>query len=82
MAESDEGILNVAGHGKMYLALVVVPVECESEVSCAFPASVDFIVLLDDARKMVDNIFVYLIQTKIADNEGEADGALVMLPVS
>ncbi len=28
VAESDEGILDVAWHGKMYLAYFVVPVEC------------------------------------------------------
>jgi hypothetical protein len=29
MAKSDDGILNVALHGQMYLVLFVVPVKCD-----------------------------------------------------
>ncbi len=82
MAKSDENILNLVWHRKMYLALLVVPVECEAKVSCAFSVSVDFVVLLEDAHKMSEVIFVDVLHAKIVDDKGEAGGAPVMTPVS
>ncbi len=82
VAKPDEGILDVAWHGKMYLLLFVVPVECEYKVSCSFPVGVNFVVLLEDAHKMVNIVFVDVLHAKIVDNEGEADGVPVKLPVS
>ncbi len=76
VAEPDEGILNVVWYGKMYLALLVVTVKCESKVSCSFPVGGYFVVLLEDARKMV------AFMPKIVGGKGEADGVPVMLPVS
>ncbi len=74
LAKPDEGILNVAWNGKMYLVLFVVPVQCYLEVSCSFPVSVNFVVLLEDAFKMVNIVFVDVLHTKIVDDEGEAEG--------
>jgi hypothetical protein len=45
----------------MYFALFVVPVECEAKVSCAFPVSAEFLVLLEDSHMMFDIVFVYLL---------------------
>ena len=37
VVESLDGFTNVVEHGKMHLAVVVVPVEVHSEVPAAFP---------------------------------------------
>ncbi len=82
MANSIESILNVARHGKIYLVLFVVPVKCEAKESCAFPVGVNFVVLLEDAHKMFNLVFVDVLHAKIVDNKGEAVGVPVMMPVS
>ncbi len=82
MAESDESILNVAWHGKMYLVLFVVPGKCEAKVLCAVPVGVNFVVFLKDDHKMFDIVFVDVLHAKIVDDEGEADRVPVMTPVS
>ncbi len=82
MAESDKGILNVAWHGKMYLAFVVVPVKCKSKVSCAFPVSVDLAILLEDACEMVNIVFVDVLHAKIVNDKGETDWEPIELTVS
>ncbi len=82
MGESGEGILNVSWHGEMYLAVFDVPVQCESKVLCPFPVSVNFVVLLDDACKMDNIVFLDVLHSKKIDDKGEADGAPVMSPVS
>ena len=82
MAESYKGILEVAWHGQMDFALLVVPVECEAQVSHAFPVSVDFVVLLEDIHEMLSIVLAGVLHAKIINNKGEADWAPVVAPVS
>jgi hypothetical protein len=47
-----------------------------------FPVGVDLVILLENHHEMVDVVFVDVLHAKIVDNEGETDGAPVVLPVS
>ncbi len=49
---------------------------------CAFSLGVNLVILLEDAREMADVVFVDVLHAKNFDNEGEADGASIMPPVS
>ncbi len=49
---------------------------------CALPAGVDLVILLEDAREMVDVAFVDVLHAKIVNDKGEADGAPIVPPAS
>jgi hypothetical protein len=82
MAKSYEGILKVAWHGQMDFALLIVPVKCEAQVTCALPVGVDFVVLLKDVQEMLHIVLVGVLHAKVINNEGEADWVPVVAPVS
>ncbi len=81
MAKRDEGIFNVPRHGEMHLALGIVPIERESEVSRSFPVGVDCVVLFQYAHEMLNIVLVDVLHAKVVDDKCETDGATVMLPV-
>ncbi len=66
----------------MDLACDVVPVEHEAKVSSAFPINVNLVVLLEYAGKMFDVFLVDVLHSKVVNNEGEADWAPIMTPIS
>ena len=82
MAKLYEGILKVAWHGQMDFALLIVPVKCEAQVTCAFPVSVDFVVLLEDIHEMLNVVLVDVLHAKVTNSKGEADWAPVVAQVS
>ncbi len=82
MAKLYEGILEVAWHEQMDFALLVVPVKCEAQVTCAFSVGVDFVVLLEDVHEMLFVVLVGVLHAKVINNEGEADWVPVVVPVS
>jgi hypothetical protein len=54
----------------------------EAKVSRAFPINVDLVVLLECAGKMSDVFLVDVLHSKVVDNEGEADWAPIVTPIS
>ena len=64
----------------MDFALVVVPVEGESDVSCSFPIYVNFLVALQDADEVVRILLTHVFNSEVVDNECEADGSPFVLP--
>jgi hypothetical protein len=66
----------------MDLACGVVPVEHEAKVLRAFPVNVDLVVLLEYTGKMFDVFLVIVLHSKNVDNEGEADWAPIVTPIS
>ncbi len=64
----------------MDLALDVVPVKGESDVSRSFPIYVDFLVFLQDADEVVRIFLTHLFYSKVVNNECEADGLPFVLP--
>ena len=70
VAKSYEGILEVAWHGQMDFALLVVLVECKAQVMCAFPVSVNFVALLEDIHEMLNIILFGVLHAKVINDEG------------
>ncbi len=66
----------------MDLVCGVVPIKREAKVSRAFPINVDLVVLLEYADEMFDIILVGVLYSKVINNEGEADWASLVMPVS
>jgi hypothetical protein len=82
MAKLYDGIIEVAWHGQMDFALLVVPVGCEAQVTCAFPVGVDFVVLLEDVHERLHVVLLGVLHAKVINNKSEADWVPVMVPVS
>ena len=53
----------------------VVPVECDADVFLARPVGCDLVLLIvrEDAHKMMDVLFPYILYTEIVHDEGERD---------
>jgi hypothetical protein len=66
----------------MDLACAIVPVKHEAKVSGAFPIYVDLVVLLEYTGEMFDISLVDVLHSKVVDNEGEADWAPIVMPIS
>jgi hypothetical protein len=64
----------------MNLAEFVIPINGEAKVSRAIPVSVAFVVLFEYCEEMLGIGFVYVLDAKIIDDEGEADGLPCMSP--
>jgi hypothetical protein len=60
----------------------LVPVKHEAKVLSAFPINVDLVVLFEYAGEMFDVFFVDVLHSKVVDNEGEADWAPIVTPIS
>ncbi len=59
----------------MDLALVLIPVEGESNVSRSFPIYVNFVVALQDADEVVRFFLTHVFNSEVVDDECEADGS-------
>ena len=66
----------------MDLACGIVPVKREAKVLSAFPIDVNLVVLLEYTGKMFDIFLVDVLHSKVIDNEGEADWAPIVMPIS
>ncbi len=66
----------------MDFACGVVPVKHEAKVLSAFPININLVVLLEYAGEMFDTFLVDLLHSKVVNNEGEADWAPVVMPIS
>ena len=64
----------------MDLALVVVPVKGESDVSRSFPLYVDFVVALQDADEVVRIFLTHVFYSEVVDGKYKADGLPFVLP--
>jgi hypothetical protein len=74
--------LNIAGHGKVNLTFLVVPIKCDAEILSSFPVFFNFVVLLRCLDEVVDVSFANVFNAKIVHNQFEADGSPVVFPVS
>ncbi len=66
----------------MDLSVVVVPVQGEAEITGAFPVGVTYVVFLQDFEEMVDVVLVDVLHAKVVNDEGKADGAPGVGPIS
>ena len=82
MSKSGECLFDIAGHGKVDLTFLVVPIECDAEIPSSFPVFFNFVVLLKCLDKMVDVGFIDVFNTKVIHNQCEADGSPVVFPIS
>jgi len=82
MSKSCECTFNIAWHGQMNFAFLVVPIECVAKVPSSFPVFFNFVVLLKCLDKMADVGFVDVFNTEVIHNQCEADGSPVVFPIS
>ena len=84
MSESGECLFDIAGHGKVDFAFLVVPIKCDAEILSSFPVFFIFLVLLECLDEVVDVSFVNVFNAEIVHNHSqcEADGSRAMFPVS
>ena len=75
MTEAGECSFNIAGHGEVDFAFLVVPVKCNAKIPSSFPVFFDFVVLLKCLDEVVDVSFVNVFNAKIVHNQCEADGS-------
>ena len=83
VAKADAGFLNVLSrHGEVYLPQFVIPIQCESKISCSVPIHVDFVILAEHAGEVVHVGFVDVFHSEIVDNQRETDWTPFVVPVS
>jgi hypothetical protein len=68
VAKSDAGFLDVSRHGEVFLPQFVIPIQCESKISCSVPIHVDFVILAEHAGEVVHVGFVDVFHSKIVDD--------------
>ena len=68
VAKSDAGFLNVSRHGEVFLPQFVIPIQCESKISCSVPIHVDFVILAEHAGEVVHVGFVDVFHSIIVDD--------------
>ncbi len=82
VAKPDAGFLDVSWHGEVYLPQFVIPIQCESKISCSVPIQVDFIILVEHAGEVFYVGFVDVFYSKIIDDQCETDWTPFVAPVS
>jgi hypothetical protein len=82
VAKSDTGFLDVSRHGEVYLPQFIIPIQCESEISCSVPIHVDFVILAKHTGEVVHVDFVDLFHSEIVDDQSETDWTPFVVPVS
>ncbi len=82
MAKTNKGVLDVSRHGAMYFVLDVVPIKGEPKVVRSIPVHVDFVVLLENAHKMLDVVLGDVLHTEVIGNKGETDRAPIVSPIA
>ncbi len=71
---------DVARHGNVEGACVVIPFEAYAAVEVAVPILGEFIFLFDAHDKVVDIFLTHIFHAKIVNNKCEGDGACYVLP--
>ena len=82
MSKSCECTFNIAWHGQMDFAFLVVPIKCDAKVVSSFPVFFNFIVLLKCLDRLVVIGFVDVFESEVIYNQCEADGSPVVFPIS
>jgi hypothetical protein len=73
MIKSDKSFVDVARHGKVDFAVLVIPIDGEAEIACTLPVGVTFVILLEYCKEIFGICFVDVPYFKIINNEGETD---------
>jgi hypothetical protein len=66
----------------MNMALVVVPIQCYSDVSFACPIACKFVVFFECILEMLCMFFTNVFDAKIIDNQCKLYGFCVLIPKS
>jgi hypothetical protein len=65
MSESCECTFHITWHGQMDFTFLVVPIECDAQVTSSVPVFFDFVVLLKCLDEVVDVCFVNVFNAKV-----------------
>jgi hypothetical protein len=82
VAKSDAGFLDVSRHGEVYFPQFVIPIQCESKISCSIPIHVDFVILAENTGEVVHVGFVDVLHSEIVDDQSETDWTPFVVPES
>ena len=80
--ELYQSFVAVIWHGEVYLAFVVVKIQCDSIIFLALPIFVHLIEFLKNLDKVVGVFFAHVLHPKIIHYKAETDGRPVVLPKS
>ena len=78
--KTDASFLTVAWHGELNLSEGVVPFDCETKVTLAFPVLRRFVVFVECLKKVLCMFDTNVFYSEIINTEGKGDGAPVVLP--
>ncbi len=82
MLKLFQSFLHVVWHGRMNLALVVVPIQCYLDVLFACPIACKFVVFFKCVLEMLCMFFAAVFDAKIINNQCELYGSCVVFPKS
>ena len=80
MLELVKGTCDVAGHGEVNSAFVIVPFDSDTTVERAGPVTSELILGADGVEKMVSVLLADVLDTEIVDDEAESNWPAVVLP--
>ena len=80
MLEALQKFLDVAWHGDVDGALVVVPVEADSTIKFAVPVDVQGVMFLESFEQVVGMLFSDIFDTEVIYDEGKTDGTGDVFP--
>ena len=68
VAESGEGFCHITYHRQVHFAVVLVPIEIQTEVFYALPIAIYFVVLLKHCHEVLRMLFYDIFYAKIIDS--------------
>jgi hypothetical protein len=82
VVELYEGSFHIFWHGEVNFMLLVVPIECNSKVSCFASVFFYFVVFLECFDEVHDVFLSDAFYAEIIDDQCKTDGAPIVLPIS
>ena len=76
MAEADQGLFDVVGHGHVNSAGKIAPSKSEATVEFTIPGSGDDVNFTEGMNQVLCMLAAFILHTKIVDNKGEEDGGV------
>ena len=80
MVELNECLFYIDWHGEVDLSLVIVPIECDSDVSFAHPVFRDVVVESEDFHQVSGVLVAFVFDAKIVNDKSELDWSCLMYP--
>jgi hypothetical protein len=73
MLEAFECLGNIAGHGEVNGARLVVPGKCKSNIECACPVCCDELFVFQNSHQVLCMFFSHILYSEVINTQGEGD---------